>query len=145
MAQPYHPGFDGRDASLSPRMNRPQFGAATTSTPSISIQRQVKTPNAVEAGYIGRLVHHEYIMQNPNAIPYMMSQGGQSFALGLPGDRGRLRLRDLCQPLLTTAAKQERRRPASIQLSLRQPFLRKPHLIRVLAPGTQAQPLLSLR
>jgi hypothetical protein len=33
----------------------------------------------LEVGYIGRIVHHEYTMVNPNAVPYMLNIGGQSF------------------------------------------------------------------
>ena len=33
----------------------------------------------MEVGYIGRLVHNEYIQLNPNQVPTNLSQGGQSF------------------------------------------------------------------
>ena len=46
---------------------------------NLSFQRQINRKMLIEVGYIGRLVHNEYIMQNPNVVPYMMSLGGQSF------------------------------------------------------------------
>ena len=40
---------------------------------NFSIQRQVNRKMLVEVGYIGRLIHHEYMQLNPNVVPYMMS------------------------------------------------------------------------
>ena len=34
----------------------------------------------MEIGYIGRLIHNEYLPINLNAVPYMMTKGGQTFA-----------------------------------------------------------------
>ena len=34
----------------------------------------------LELGYIGRRIRHEYLPINLNAVPYMMTMGGQSFA-----------------------------------------------------------------
>ena len=33
----------------------------------------------LEAGYIGRRITHEYLPVNLNAVPYMMTKGGQQF------------------------------------------------------------------
>jgi hypothetical protein len=78
LTQPYHPGFDGPGVSIASPVD-PTMRPNDVDTFNLSIQRQVNRKMLVEAGYIGRLVHHEYIMQNPNAVPYMMSAGGQSF------------------------------------------------------------------
>ena len=43
------------------------------------IQRQLGQKSLLEVGYIGRIIHHEYQPVNLNAVPYMMSQGGQQF------------------------------------------------------------------
>jgi hypothetical protein len=104
LAQPYHPGFDGPGVSIASPVD-PTMRPNDVDTFNLSIQRQVNRKMLVEAGYIGRLVHHEYIMQNPNAIPYMMSQGGQSFAsayLAIEGAFGCATSASLCS---TTAAK----------------------------------------
>ena len=79
LAQPYHPGFDGPGVSIASPVD-PSMRPNDVDTFNLSIQRQVNRKMLVEVGYIGRLIHHEYIMQNPNVIPYMMSLGGQSFA-----------------------------------------------------------------
>ena len=53
----------------------------TTSIPSPSpSQRQLNNKfSMVEIGYIGRLIHNEYLPINLNAVPYMMTKGGQQF------------------------------------------------------------------
>ena len=78
LPQPYHPGFDGPGVQLS-------AGVATDLRPNdvdtfnVSIQRQINPRMLVEVGYIGRLIHHEFVQMNPNSVPYMMSLGGQTF------------------------------------------------------------------
>jgi hypothetical protein len=79
LLQPYHPGFDGPGVSIASPVD-PTMRPNDVDTFNFSIQRQINRKMLVEAGYIGRVVHHEYIMQNPNVIPYMMSLNGQSFA-----------------------------------------------------------------
>ena len=39
----------------------------------------------LEIGYIGRIVHNEYQPININAVPYMMTMGGQTFASAYAG------------------------------------------------------------
>ena len=104
LLQPYHPGFDGPGVSIASPVD-PTMRPNDVDTFNFSIQRQVSRKMLVEVGYIGRLVHHEYIMQNPNVIPYMMSLGGQSFAsayLAIEGAFGCATSASLCS---TTAAK----------------------------------------
>ncbi len=79
LSQPYHPGFDGPGVSIASPVD-PSMRPNDVDTFNFSIQRQINNKMLVEVGYIGRLVHHEYIMENPNVVPYMMSLGGQSFA-----------------------------------------------------------------
>jgi hypothetical protein len=79
LPQPYHPGFDGPGVSIASPVD-PSLRPNDVDTFNLSIQRQINRKMLVEVGYIGRLVHHEYIQLNPNSIPYMMSVGGQSFA-----------------------------------------------------------------
>jgi hypothetical protein len=79
LPQPYHPGFDGPGVSLTPGVD-PSMRPNDVDTFNFSIQRQVNSRMLVEVGYIGRLIHHEYMQLNPNVVPYMLSLGGQSFA-----------------------------------------------------------------
>ncbi len=78
LPQPYHPGFDGPGVSLASPLD-PTLRPNYVDTFNFSIQRQINRKMLIEVGYIGRLVHHEYIMKNPNSIPYMMSLGGETF------------------------------------------------------------------
>jgi hypothetical protein len=78
LPQPYFPGnagpaiasSSGVDVSLRPN---------DVDTFNFSVQRQVNRRMLVEVGYIGRLVHHEFNQLNPNSVPYMLTEGGQSF------------------------------------------------------------------
>jgi hypothetical protein len=79
LAQPYHPGYDGPGVALASPLD-PSLRPNDVDTFNLSIQRQVNRKMLIEVGYIGRLIHNEYIMKNPNSIPYMMSLGGQTFA-----------------------------------------------------------------
>jgi hypothetical protein len=104
LAQPYHPGIDGPGVSIASPVD-PSLRPNDVDTFNLSIQRQVNRKMLVEVGYIGRLIHHEYIMLNPNTIPYMMTLGGQSFQsayLAVEGAFGCTSSASLCA---TTAAK----------------------------------------
>lgn len=78
LTQPYHPGFDGPGVALASPLD-PTLRPNDVDTFNLSIQRQVNRKMLVEVGYIGRLIHHEYIMENPNQVPYNLSLGGQTF------------------------------------------------------------------
>jgi hypothetical protein len=94
-------GWDGLVAPLAPAsqtLPQPDFpgvnaiaaGAPTTLDPNfrpslshqfdLTIQRQINSKVSVEFGYIGRKISHEFQPININAVPYMMTLGGQSFA-----------------------------------------------------------------
>jgi hypothetical protein len=78
LPQPYHPGIDGPGVASSSGVDvsmRPN----DVDTFNFSIQRQINRRMLVEVGYIGRLIHHEFNQLNPNSVPYMLSEGGQSF------------------------------------------------------------------
>lgn len=78
LAQPYRPGFDGPGVQIASPVD-PSVRPNNVDTFNFSIQHQIGRKMLVEAGYIGRLIHNEYVMLNPNAVPYQMSLGGQSF------------------------------------------------------------------
>jgi hypothetical protein len=106
LAQPYHPGFDGPGVQLASPVDinlRPN----DVDTFNLSIQRQVNRKMLVEVGYIGRLIHHEYIQENPNSIPYMLSLGGQNFEsayLAIEGALGCATSASLCAKSTTPTA-----------------------------------------
>ncbi len=78
LAQPYHPGFDGPSVQLASPPD-PSLRPNDVDSFNFSIQRQINRKMQLEVGYIGRLVHNEFIQLNPNQIPYNMTLGGQSF------------------------------------------------------------------
>jgi hypothetical protein len=78
LPQPYHPGIDGPGIASSSGVDvslRPN----DIDTFNFSVQRQINRKMLLEVGYIGRLIHHEFNQMNPNSVPYMLTQGGQSF------------------------------------------------------------------
>ena len=93
-------GFGGLVAPLpagSPTLPQPDFvginaiaaGAGSATDPNLrpsmnqqydlTIQRQINPKMSVEVGYIGRHITHEFQPININAVPYMMTVGGQRF------------------------------------------------------------------
>jgi hypothetical protein len=58
------------DPNLRPSMNQ-QW--------DLTIQRQLNRRMSIEVGYIGRHITHEFQPININAVPYMMTVGGQRF------------------------------------------------------------------
>ncbi len=46
----------------------------------LTFQRQLSRKVTLELGYIGRKITHEYLPVNLNAVPYMMTMGGQQFS-----------------------------------------------------------------
>lgn len=58
----------------------PSFRPNTVDSIDVSIQRQLGSRAFVELGYIGRLVNHELIDLDINAVPYMTTLGGETYA-----------------------------------------------------------------
>jgi hypothetical protein len=78
-AQPYVPGISGapaNDATVLDKNYRPQ----RTDNVTISIQRQLSAKSTLEVGYIGRIIRNEFQEINLDAVPTMMTLGGQTFA-----------------------------------------------------------------
>ncbi len=106
LAQPYHPGFDGPGVQLASPVD-PSLKPNDVDTFNLSIQRQVNRKMLVEVGYIGRLIHHEFIQLNPNQIPYNLSLGNQSFQqayLAIEGAFGCTQSASLCAKSTTPTA-----------------------------------------
>jgi hypothetical protein len=78
IAQPYFPGYSGPSVAIASPLD-PTLRPNDVDTFNLSVQRQINRKMLVEVGYIGRLIHHEYTMINPNAVPYMYGLGGQTF------------------------------------------------------------------
>ncbi|HUB16996.1 MAG TPA: carboxypeptidase-like regulatory domain-containing protein [Acidobacteriaceae bacterium] len=78
LPQPVYPGYNAIAGSASEAMD-PQFRPNDSDAFDLTVQRQIGQKSLLEVGYIGRLIHHEYQPVNLNAVPYMMSVGGQQF------------------------------------------------------------------
>jgi hypothetical protein len=79
LPQPLYPGYNSGATSAAEGLD-PHFRPNGVDSFDLTIQRQLTHKTILEVGYIGRLIHHEYQPINMNAVPYMMSQGGQTFA-----------------------------------------------------------------
>ena len=63
----------------------PNFRPNVVDSFDLTIQRQLGQKFILEVGYIGRRITHEYQPINLNAVPYMMTLGGQQFAKAYAG------------------------------------------------------------
>jgi hypothetical protein len=79
LPQPLYPGYNSGATSAAEGLD-PNFRPNVVDSFDLTIQRQINNKNLLEIGYIGRLIHHEYQPYNLNAVPYMTTLGGQSFA-----------------------------------------------------------------
>jgi hypothetical protein len=79
LPQPVFPGINDVSAAAGEALD-PHFRPNVVDSFDFTIQRQLNNKITVELGYIGRRITHEYQPININAVPYMMTLGGQSFA-----------------------------------------------------------------
>jgi hypothetical protein len=78
LPQPAFTGFNLIAGSASEAMD-PHFRPNDIDSFDLTIQRQIGQKSLFEVGYIGRLTHHEFQPIDLNAVPTMMSLGGQQF------------------------------------------------------------------
>jgi len=79
LPQPIFPGFNNVAAAAGEGFD-PNFRPNAIDSFDLTIQRQLSPKLILEVGYIGRRITHEYQPVNINAVPYMMTLGGQTFA-----------------------------------------------------------------
>ncbi len=80
LPQPAFVGVNGQKAAGAASILDPSFRPATTYNFTFSIQREINRKMLVEAGYIGRIITHEWMQRDINAVPTMMTLNGQSYA-----------------------------------------------------------------
>ncbi len=80
LPQPYFPGTNGTGAAGAVSVLDPNFRPAATYNYNFSIQREIANKVLFETGYIGRKISHEFQQRDLNAVPTMLTLGGQSFA-----------------------------------------------------------------
>src|SRR4029077_1932423 len=76
---PTIPGVNSVAAGAGEALD-PRFRPNVVDSFDFTIQRQLSNKFLLELGYIGRRITHEYQPININAVPYMMTMGGQTFA-----------------------------------------------------------------
>jgi hypothetical protein len=78
LPQPVFPGINNVSAGAGEALD-PKFRPNVVDSFDLTIQRQLSKNITLEVGYIGRRITHEYQPINVNAVPYMMTVGGQRF------------------------------------------------------------------
>ncbi len=79
LPQPDFPGINAIAAGAGEALDK-NFRPDQSDQFDLTIQRQINSKTMIEFGYIGRKVKNEYQPININAVPTMMTLGGQSFA-----------------------------------------------------------------
>jgi hypothetical protein len=79
LPQPDYPGINAQEGSASEALD-PNFRPNVSDSFNFTVQRQLSRKVTLELGYIGRRITHEYQPFNLNAVPYMMTMGGQQFS-----------------------------------------------------------------
>ena len=80
LPQPYFPGIGGNATAGDSQALDPNFRPSRSDEFDFTIQRQLSRKVTLELGYIGRVIKNEYQSTNLDAVPYMLTLGGQSFA-----------------------------------------------------------------
>src|SRR5208282_4423767 len=79
LPQPWYPGVNDVSTGSGEGLD-PSFRPDRSDEFNLSVQRQISPKIMVEVGYIGRIIRNEYQPYDLNNVPYMITQGGQSFA-----------------------------------------------------------------
>jgi hypothetical protein len=79
LPQPLFPGINDVSAAAGESLD-PHFKPNNVDSFDLTVQRRLSRQLTMEVGYLGRLIHNEYQPINVNAVPTMMTLGGQSFA-----------------------------------------------------------------
>jgi hypothetical protein len=104
LPQPFFPGVGGQAVAGDSTVLDPDYKPEKVDTWDFTIQRQISRKMSFEAGYMGKRSTNIFEEINLDAVPYMMTLGGQSFAsafanvwkgLCAPGNGGRCSQIDL--------------------------------------------------
>jgi hypothetical protein len=80
LPQPFFPGINGNPSAGDGQALDPNFRPSRSDEFDFTIQRQITRKVSVEVGYIGRILKNEYQSTNLDAVPYMLTLNGQTFA-----------------------------------------------------------------
>jgi hypothetical protein len=79
LPQPDFPGINAIAAGAGEALDK-NFRPNQSDQFDLTVQRQINSKTMIEVGYIGRRITHEYQPININAVPFMFTKGGQTFA-----------------------------------------------------------------
>src|SRR5262249_18578558 len=80
LPQPYYPGVGSNPTAGDGALLDSNFKQDRSDAVNFTIQRQFSHKMVMELGYIGRKIDNEYELINIDAVPYMTTLGGQTFA-----------------------------------------------------------------
>jgi hypothetical protein len=80
LPQPYFAGVGGNAAAGDGSQLDPHLKPDHSDEFNFTVQRALSQKLVVEAGYLGRIIRDEFQQINIDAVPYMTTLGGQSFA-----------------------------------------------------------------
>jgi hypothetical protein len=84
LPQPTIPGVNNVAAGAGEALDT-RFRPNAVDSFDLTLQRQLTNKIILELGYIGRRITHEYQPVNINAVPHMMTVGGQKFSAAYAG------------------------------------------------------------
>jgi hypothetical protein len=79
LPQPFYPNINGAAAGDVDTLD-PNYKPERTDNFNVAIQRELNTKTTLEVGYVGRIIRNEYTEINIDAVPTMMTLGGQAFS-----------------------------------------------------------------
>src|SRR5271157_457249 len=80
LAQPFYPGLGANPNAGDPDALDPHFKPDHTDQFTLTIQREINQRMSLEVGYIGKKLTNTYMLMNLDAVPYMTTLSGQTFA-----------------------------------------------------------------
>ncbi len=80
LPQPFFPGVAGAPVAGDSTVLDPDYQPEVVDTFDFTIQRQISRKVSFEVGYMGKIASHIFEQVDIDAVPYMMTLGGQTFA-----------------------------------------------------------------
>jgi len=80
LPQPFFPGVGTNPEAVDPTAIDPNFRPDRTDHFTLTLQREINSKMELEVGYIGKIIRNEVMEENLDAVPYMTTLNGQSFA-----------------------------------------------------------------
>jgi hypothetical protein len=80
LAQPFYPGIGSNATAGDASVLDPAYRPDRTDQFTLTLQREISHKATVEVGYIGKILRNETTEIDLDAVPYMTTLGGQTFA-----------------------------------------------------------------